>query len=53
MNAIPNESVNWVEDTEVVRETQDGLVEVGAVSETKGSPVGFFSDAGGNGFTFA
>ena len=39
MNAIPNELVRG-EDTEVVHEVDEGLVEVGAVSETKGGVLG-------------
>jgi hypothetical protein len=51
MNAIPSELVSQEEDTEVVHETEDGLVEVGAVSQTKGSLMGFSPD-NGNGFRF-
>jgi len=51
MNAIPSEWVSREEDMAVVRETEEGLVEVGAVSETKGSPVGFHPDNGA-GLTF-
>ena len=52
MNAIPSELVSREQDTDVVHETEDGLVEVGAVSETKGSLMGFNHDNGA-GFTFA
>jgi hypothetical protein len=51
MNAIPSELVSQEEDTEVVHEAEDGLVEVGAVSQTKGSLVGVGPD-NGNGFRF-
>ncbi len=51
MNAIPSELVSEEKDTEVVHEAEDGLVEVGAVSETKGSPVGWHPDNGA-GLTF-
>ena len=51
MNAIPSELVSQEEDTEVVHEAEDGLVEVGAVSETKGSLVGVGPD-NGNGYRF-
>ena len=48
MNAIPNELVRE-EDTEVVHESDEYLVEVGAVSETKGGPFGNTPDGGGFG----
>lgn len=50
MNANPSELVSSEEHTDVVHETDD-LVEVGAVTETKG---GFFghSPDGGLGVTF-
>ena len=51
MNAIPSELVSLEVDTEVVHEAEDGLVEVGAVSETKGGLMGFHPD-NGNGFAF-
>ena len=50
MNANPNELVRLEEHTDVVHEMEE-LVEVGAVSETKGSALGFTHD-GGNGYTF-
>jgi hypothetical protein len=46
MNTNPNELVSREEHTEVVHETQDGLVEVGAVSETKGGVYGSKMDIG-------
>jgi len=46
MNAIPNESVIQEQDTDVVHETEDALVEVGAVTETKGGFFGGFFDPG-------
>jgi hypothetical protein len=49
MNANPSELVGTEEHTDVVHEME--LVEVGAVSETKGSLSGFTHDGGG-GFTF-
>jgi hypothetical protein len=49
MNANPSELVSLEEHTDVVHET-DALIEVGAVSETKGGP-GFGPD-GGNGYRF-
>ena len=49
MNANPSELVVTEEHTDVVHETD--LVEVGAVSETKGSALGIAPD-GGNGLTF-
>lgn len=45
MNADPNESMSKQEDNPEV-ETEEGLVEVGAVSETKGGPLGFSLDNG-------
>jgi hypothetical protein len=45
MNAIPNE-LGREGDTEVASETDDGLVEVGAVSETKGGVFGASNDLG-------
>jgi hypothetical protein len=50
MNANPNELVGLEEHTDVVHETE--LVEVGAVSETKGNVAGFSHDGGG-GYTFS
>jgi hypothetical protein len=46
MNAIPSDWVSQEEDTEVVHEVEDGLVEVGAVSETKGGISGWHPDNG-------
>jgi hypothetical protein len=46
MNTNPNELVSREEHTEVVHETEDGLVEVGAVSETKGGIYGNKFDNG-------
>ena len=46
MNAIPSELVNEEKDTDVVHEGEE-LVEVGAVTETKGSFVGPSFDNGG------
>ena len=46
MNAIPSELVSQEEDTDVVHETEEGLVEVGAVSETKGGFLGASTDNG-------
>jgi len=46
MNTNPNELVSQEEHTEVVHETKDGLVEVGAVSETKGGVYGVKNDTG-------
>jgi hypothetical protein len=40
MNSVPDELVSQEEHTEVVHENEDGLVEVGAVTETKGGPYG-------------
>ena len=51
MSAISKESVGQEMAVEVVREMDDGLIEVGAVSETKGGPWGFSPDLG-NGFQF-
>ena len=51
MNANPSELVSLEEHTDVVHEMTDDLVEVGAVSETKGNISGFNHD-GGNGWTF-
>jgi hypothetical protein len=45
MNAIPNECGREV-DAEVAQETEADLVEVGAVSETKGGPWGATHDLG-------
>jgi hypothetical protein len=49
MNAVSNECVSVEVDAEVVSEMDAGLVEVGAVSETKGGVFGVSPDAG-NGF---
>jgi hypothetical protein len=49
MNTNPNELVSQEEHTEVVHEAEDGLVEMGAVSETKGGLWGSKLD-NGNGF---
>jgi len=41
---------------EVSRKNEDqeaGLLELGAVSETRGGLIGLFLDPGGNGFTYA
>ena len=46
MNTNPSESVGLEEHTDVVHETDD-LVEVGAVSETKGGFFGSNLDGGG------
>ena len=46
MNTIPNERTGREENTEVVHETEDGLVEVGAVTETKGGVIGPKPDNG-------
>jgi hypothetical protein len=51
MNANPSELVGLEEHTDVVHDVTDDLVEVGAVSETKGSTMGFTRDAG-LGYTF-
>ena len=47
MNAVSNECVSVEVDTEVVSEMDADLVEVGAVSETKGGFAGFSLDTGG------
>jgi hypothetical protein len=47
MNAVSNESVSVEVDAEVTDEMDTGLVEVGAVSETKGGPFGHSQDLGG------
>jgi len=52
MNAIPSGLVDRETEAEGVHETQDGLVEMGAVSQTKGWPLGHTPDGGG-GFVFA
>jgi hypothetical protein len=46
MTTVPSDLVSNEEHTEVVHETEDGLVEVGAVSETKGNPWGNKGDGG-------
>jgi hypothetical protein len=46
MSAIWNDGVNLEVATEVVGETDDGLVEVGSVSETKGGVFGASLDLG-------
>jgi hypothetical protein len=46
MNAVSNECVSVEVDTEVVSEMDADLVEVGAVSETKGGILGVNSDNG-------
>ncbi len=46
MSAIGNVGVDLEVAAEVVNETEDGLVEVGAVSETKGGPWGATQDLG-------
>jgi hypothetical protein len=46
MNTNPNELVSQAEHTEVVHEVEDGLVEMGAVSETKGGLFGTKLDGG-------
>jgi hypothetical protein len=46
MNTNPNELVSQAEHTEVVHEAEDGLIEVGAVSETKGGLYGPKFDGG-------
>jgi hypothetical protein len=51
MNAVSNECVSVEVDTEVASEMDAGLVEVGAVSDTKGGPFGFTHDLG-NGWIF-
>jgi hypothetical protein len=52
MNAIPSERVRREEDTEVVHEVDEGVVEVGTVSETKGGFVGHLPDNGTAGYVF-
>ena len=47
MSAISKESVSQEVAVEVVCEMEDGLVEVGSVTETKGVPLGFSLDNGG------
>jgi len=49
MSAISKESVSQEVAAVEVCEMEDGLVEVGAVSETKGGPLGFNPD-NGNGY---
>ena len=51
MNAVSNECVGLEVDADATCEMDAGLVEVGAVSETKGGPFGFSHDLG-NGWTF-
>jgi hypothetical protein len=46
MNAVSNECVGLEVDAEVTSEMDAGLVEVGAVSETKGGILGVNSDLG-------
>ncbi len=48
MNTVPGEVMNKEEHTEVVHEgeREEGLVEMGAVSETKGGPLGAKWDNG-------
>ena len=46
MNAVSNECVGVEVDTEVVSEMDAGLVEVGAVSDTKGGVLGVSLDNG-------
>jgi hypothetical protein len=46
MNADPNELVSRPEDDQEV-ETEEGLVEVGAVTDTKGGFFGVSLDGGG------
>jgi hypothetical protein len=46
MNSIPSELVSPEEHTDVVHETEDGLVEVGAVTQTKGGVYGPKMDSG-------
>jgi hypothetical protein len=46
MNAVSNECVSLEVDTEVACDMDAGLVEVGAVSETKGGFVGPTTDLG-------
>jgi hypothetical protein len=47
MSAISKESVSQEVAAVEVCEIEDGLVEVGAVSETKGGPFGLSPDGGG------
>jgi hypothetical protein len=47
MSAISKESVGQEVTGVEVSETEDGLVEMCAVSETKGTPLGFSYDGGG------
>ena len=51
MSAISKESVSQEAAAVEICETDDGLVEVGAVTETKGGPWGPVPDLG-NGFQF-
>ena len=51
MSAISKESLSQEAAAVEICETDDGLVEVGAVTETKGGPFGYTPDAG-NGFQF-
>jgi hypothetical protein len=46
MSAISKESVSQEVAVVEVCEMEDGLVEVGAVSETKGGPLGYNPDNG-------
>jgi hypothetical protein len=48
MNTVPGEVMNKAEHTEVVHEgeKEEGLVEMGAVSETKGGPFGAKFESG-------
>lgn len=53
MNAIPSELVGFENNTEVVHETEDSLVEMGSVAtDTRGNPLGASIDNGGAGWTF-
>jgi len=54
MNAIPTEAVELEQNnTEVVHEGEEGLVEMGSASEvTKGHPFGPNGDNGYPGFSF-
>jgi len=47
MNAVSNECVSAEVNAEVANEMDAGLVEVGAVSETKGGFIGASQDLGG------
>ena len=47
MSAISKESVSQEVAVEEVCEMEDGLIEVGAVTETKGGPYGVTLDNGG------